>query len=247
METPSSKPLDRMDVVMPCYIMNDNLVELTKATIASLGDNINLIIVDDCSPMGGGYLRSVADTYVRNKTNLGYASSVNKGLRLSTSKHICISNNDIRISPNWREVTEEVFASDPDIYSCHYRMTTYDAPFEYGNNIITSGKERWCHASFFVINRSRALFEYDETYINTVDDWDYWFTVRKTGFKQAYTDKAQFQHKDGATIPTMPKHTERNAANYEYFKNKWGGMPEELFAKEFPDQMLINYWDGFKL
>lgn len=227
--------------------MNDSHIELTKATIASLGDNIELIIVDDCSPIGGGYLRSVADIYIRNKENLGYARSVNRGLALSTSKHICISNNDIRISPNWREVTEEVFKLDDMIYSCHFRMTDYDTPFEYGKSIITSGKERWCHASFFVINRTKALFYYDEEYVNTVDDWDYWFTVRKTGFKQAYTDKAQFQHVHSATIPTMPKHTERNKANYEYFKEKWGGYPEDLFAKEFPEQMLINYPDGFKL
>ena len=247
METPSSKPLAKMDVVMPVYMMNEGLINLTQATVESLGDNINLIVVDDCSPLGGGYLRSIADIYVRNKTNLGYASSVNRGLRLSTSKHICITNNDIRISPNWREVTEEVFASSPDIYSCHFRMTDYDTPFEYGDKIITSGKERWCHASFFVINKSRALFEYDGTYINTFDDYDYFQTVRTAGFKQAYTDKAQFQHMHSATIHKMVEHTERNKANFEYFKQKWGEYPDILFARDFPKQMETNYPDGFKL
>lgn len=247
MQTQSSKPFPKMDVIMPCFIMNDRLIELTKATIESLGDNINLIIIDDNSPMGGGFLRSVADIYVRNKENLGYASSVNRGLRLATSKHIAISNNDIRISPNWRGVTEEVFASDPLIYSCHFRMTDYETPFEYGDKIITSGKERWCHASFFVINRSQVGFEYDETYFNTYDDWDYFNTVRRAGFKQAYTDRAQFQHVHSATIPHMVKHTERNQGNLEYFKDKWGMSAEELFAKDFPDQVLINYPDGFKL
>jgi len=245
MGTQLSRP--SIDVVMPCHIMRDQHIELTKATIASLGDNINLIIIDDCSPVGGGYLRSVADIYVRNKTNLGYASSVNRGLRLSTSKQIAISNNDIRISPNWRDVTDEVFASDPLIYSCHFRMTDYDVPFEYGDKIITSGKERWCHASFFVINRSNALFEYDETYFNTYDDWDYFQTIRTAQFKQAYTDKAQFQHVHSATIPHMVKHNERNKNNWDYFKDKWGASAEELFAKQFPDQMLISYPDGFKL
>lgn len=237
---------DKISVVMPCFLMNEQHIELTKAAIASLGD-VELIIVDDNSPIGGGYLRSIADIYVRNKTNLGYAASVNRGLMLSSSDYVAISNNDIRISPNWQEVMKEVFAFEEDIYSCHFRMTDYDIPFKYGDKIITTGKERWCHASFFAINRKLATLYYDEHFVNTYDDWDYWKTVRMLGLKQAYTDKAQFQHIHSATIPTMVKHTERNLENKEYFKEKWGGYAEDLFAEEFPDQMLINYPDGFNL
>ena len=226
--------------------MNDRHIELTKAAVESLGD-VRLIVVDDASPYGGGYLRSVADVYIRNRKNLGYAASVNRGLKMTDSQFIAISNNDIRISPNWQEVTEEVFASDEQIYSCHFRMTDYETPFEYGDKIITSGKERWCHASFFVINRKFGLFFYDEHFFNTYDDWDYFHSVREMGFKQAYTDKAQFQHIHSATIPSMIKHTERNLENKEYFKEKWGEYAEDLFAKQFPEQMLIHYPNGFQL
>lgn len=234
-----------MTVIMPCYIISDRHLELTKAAITSLGD-VELIIVDDNSPMGGGYLRSVADIYVKNKENRGYAGSVNRGLRLAQSKYIAIANNDIRISPNWQEVVEEVF-QDKDVYSCHFRMTDYDTPFQYGNKIITSGKERWCHASFFVINTERMKLEYDEHFFNTYDDWSYFATVRSLGFKQAYTDKAQFQHVHSATIPSMPKHTKRNQENQEYFIKKWGASAEDLFSREFPEQMLIPYPKGFEL
>lgn len=237
---------DKISVVMPCFLMTDRHIELTKAAIASLGD-VELIIVDDNSAIGGGYLRSVADTYVKNKDNKGYASSVNKGLMLATSDYVAISNNDIRISPNWQEVMKEVFTFEEDIYSCHFRMTDYDTPFEYGNKILTTGKERWCHASFFAINRKLATLYYDEHYFNTYDDWDLFTLVRRMGFKQAYTDKAQFQHIHSATIPTMPKQTERNLENKGYYKDKWGGYAEDLFAEEFPEQMLINYPDGFTL
>ena len=235
----------KFTVVMPTHIINDRHIDLTKAAVASFGE-VELIVIDDCSPMGGGYLRSIADTYVRNKSNLGYGRSVNKGLRLATTSYIAIANNDIIVSPNWQEVTEEVFKNE-DAYSCHFRMTKYDAPFEYGNKILYSGKERWCHASFFVINRTKALFMYDEQYINTFDDWDYFQMVRKAGFKQAYTDKAQFRHLDSSTIPLIPKQGETTKKNYEYFKSKWGDTPEALFAKDFPDQMKVFYPDGFKL
>lgn len=243
------EPVDlknEFSVVMPVHQLSDSLTELTKNAIASLGKIKELIIVDDASPVGGGYLRHEADIYIRNKENLGYAASVNRGLKLATGKYIAVVNNDIRISPNWQEVAKEVFIT-PQIYSCHYRMTGYEEPFKYGDKIAYSGKERWCHASFFVINTEAATLFYDEEYKNTVDDWDYWHSVRMMGLKQAYTDKAQFQHMDGATIPRMEGHTERNKANYEYFKEKWGEYPEDLFAKQFPDQMNIPYWDGFKI
>lgn len=227
--------------------MTERHLELTRNTIESLGDGIRLIIIDDASQCGGGYLRSEADIYIRNRTNLGYAASVNRGLRLADSQYIAISNNDVRISSNWKEVSDEVFKSDEGIYSCHFRMTDYDVPFEYGDKVITSGKERWCHASFFVINKRFGLFFYDEHFFNTYDDWDYFQSVRESGFRQAYTDKAQFQHIHSATIPTMVKHTERNEENKEYFKSKWGDYAENLFAAKFPDQMIINYPDGFKL
>lgn len=230
---------------MPAYILNDKLLALTKNAVASFG-NVELIVIDDNSPMGGGYLRSIANIYVKNKENLGYARSVNRGLKLATNKYIAIANNDVRISPNWQEVTEEVF-KNPQCYSCHYRMTDYETPFEYGNKIIYEGKERWCHGSFYVINTSIAKFYYDEEYVNSYDDWDLFFTVRSLGYKQAYTDKAQFQHIHSATISQAPKHDERNKANREYFKIKWGGYAEELFRKEFPKQMVIDYRSGFNI
>ena len=100
---------------MPCYIAKQELVELTKNAVESFGD-VELIIIDDNSPQGGGYLRSIADIYVKNKENLGYGRSVNRGLKLATSQYIAIANNEVRISSNWQEVNEEVFSKDELIY-----------------------------------------------------------------------------------------------------------------------------------
>lgn len=235
-----------ISIIMPCHLANEQHIVLTVNAIESLGEDRELIIVDDASPLGGGFLRSVADVYIRNKTNLGYGISVNRGLRQAQSQQIAIANNDIRISPNWRSVVNEVFAEDEDIYSCHFRMTDYDVPFEYGSTISLE-KQRWCHASFFVINTAKAKFYYDEHYFNTYDDWDYFQNVRSQGLKQAYTDRAVFQHVHSATIPYLPKHTERNRQNAEYFKSKWGGYAEELFERDFPEQMRVPYPEGFRL
>lgn len=234
-----------ISVVIPCHIMTEEHLKLTQQAVASLGE-VELIVIDDASLLGGGYLRSIADTYVRNKKNLGYGRSVNKGLKLATNDYIAIANNDIRISPNWQEVTEEVF-KNPKCMTCHFRQTDYDEPFEYGNKIIYEGKERWCHASFFVINKNVDFFLYDEHYKNTYDDWHYFFELRKRGWKQGYTDRAQFQHIHSATIPFMEKHDETNKENAEYFKSYWGDYAENLFTAQFPQQMEQDYQKGFQL
>ena len=234
-----------IDVIMPAYLATEQHIELTKNAVPTFGE-CNLIIIDGCSPVGGGYLRSIADTYIRNKENLGYGKSVNKGLKQSEAQYVAIANNDIRVSANWQEVAQEVL-NNKETYSCHFRMTDYDTPMEFGNKILYTGKERWCHASFFVINTKYFKFMYDEAYKNTFDDWDYFYMVRKAGLKTAYTDKALFQHIHSATIPYMPKHPEVNERNREYFKTKWGDYPEILFAQDFPDQMKVHYPLGFQL
>jgi len=236
----------KYSVIMPTHINREELLELTKQAVASFGE-VELIVVDDCSPIGGGYLRSIADIYVRNKTNLGYGRSVNRGLKLATGQYIAIANNDVRISPNWQSVAEEVFKKDEQCYTCHFRMTDYDVPFEYGKTTQYTGKERWCHASFFVINPAKLKLYYDEEFFNTYDDYDYFQSVRSMGYKQAYTDKACFQHVHSATIPYMKGQTERTKANYEFYKEKWGEYPDILFAKDFPLQMGLPYPEGFNI
>lgn len=232
-----------MNVVLPCYIINEELLELTKNAIHSFGD-VRLIIIDNGSPIGGGYLRSVADVYVRNKYNLGYAIAVNQGLNLSRDEYTAIANNDIRVSPNWQKVALDVLNKE-NVYSCHFRMIKYNEPFSYGKKIVYEGMERWCTSSFFVIHPIEH-FLYDERYFNSYDDWDYWVTVRSHGYKTAYTDKACYQHNDSFTKRLMNWEI-RDEENKEYFKSKWGKYPDDLYNKQFPDQMNTPYAEGFKL
>lgn len=236
--------MEKIDVIIPCWIVSEELQQLTKAAIDSLGD-VNLIIIDNASTQGGGWLRSVANVYVRNQENLGYAAAVNQGLKLAQSNLIAVANNDIIVSPNWQEVAQEVL-NDPNIYSCHFRMLNYTDKDTYGDKVFKTGKERWCTSSFFVINKEKALFYYDENYFNSYEDWEYWMIVRKAGFKTAYTNKAFYKHMHSSTQKYNATRDKDTEANREYFKEKWGQYAEELFAMEFPEQMNVDYGKGFE-
>ncbi len=232
-----------MTVIMPVLINNEETFELTKSAIFSLG-KCALIVVDNDSTIGGGYMRALAKTYIRNNQNLGYAKAVNQGLKLSTEDYVAVANNDIRVSPNWQSIVKEVLA-EPKTYSCHFRMIDYDEPFEYGNRTVYQGMERWCTSSFFVIKGKPYLF--DEHYFNSYEDWDYWMTVRKDGKNTAYTDKTCYQHHHSFTQQQIPEREENDKKNREYFKKKWGRYAEDIFAEQYPEQMAVSYQSGFDL
>ena len=227
---------------MPCYTVNEAVQDLTVAAIESVSD-LPLILIDNASPMGGGYLRSKATTYVRNTQNIGYAGAVNQGIKLARTRYVAIVSTDVLPSPNWQQVAREVL-SEPDTFSCHFRMTDYGTPFAYGDMTAYRGKERWCTAAFFVLNKQRNIY-FDESFFNSYEDWDLFYRVRQKGLKTSYTNKACFQHHHSFTQKQVgfPKTNE----NREYFKKKHGVDPDELLTQLYPKQVEQDYYGGFAL
>lgn len=234
-----------IDVVMLAYNFNEELAQLTESAIHSVRQAPmgNLILVDNASEVRPGMLRELADVYIRNKKNLGYPAGVNQGVALSKSKYVAIANNDIRVPPNWVEVAERIL-TNPDIGTVHFRMIPYDQSFNPGDEVWITGKERWCHCSFFVI-RKEAFLGYDENYDKGgFDDYDHNYRIRRKGWKQAYTNKVEFQHMDSVTYRTMETpeaRAIRDTKNKEYYKHKFGEYPDIQFNKQFGDQLEQPY------
>lgn len=218
---------------MPVWSLSEQFINLTDNAVRSLGD-VFLTIIDNGSTYGAGQLREWADLYIRNKENLGYAPAVNQGLKLCDKDEIvCISNNDIRVSPGWQEIALDIL-KDPKVGSVHFRMILYDSPFNLGNEVWASGKERWCTSSFFVV---RNIQLYDENYRNSIEDWDFWKRMREAGYTTAYTNKVEYQHLDSFTQQFNPTRAEQDQKNRDHFKEKWGLYPEEDFEKSFPGEL----------
>ncbi len=231
-----------VSAVMPVWMLNQACYDITVEALDSIGD-VPKILIDNASPTGGGYLRSRADIYVRNKENLGFAKAVNQGIKLAKTRYVAVVSNDVRVSPNWREVAEKVF-KNPLVFSCHFRMTDYDVPFVGGTTTAFQGKERWCTAAFFVLDKEKGLM-FDERFFNSFEDYDLFKRSRETGYYNAYTDKACYQHKHSFTqkLVGYPKTDE----NKELFKQIHGEYADILFAKEFPEQMKVDYQEGWEI
>ena len=242
-----------ISILMPCWITGQDLLNLTENAYESLKDSApvgsRFVIVDNASTVGVGYLRSIADTLITNKTNLGYVKAVNQALKITPDEFLVIVNNDVRVSPNWWEVAKEIF-KDGSVGSVHYRMTPYDAPFAEGHSTFITGKERWCTSSFFVI-RWEALPDvlYDENYgLGGYDDVDFWLRVRDDRWRTAYTTRASYQHLDSSTQLKLDQgeREKDNERKREYFKSKWGNYPDEELLKRYPEQMILPWKSEFE-
>ncbi len=234
-------------IVMLAYDLDSFFADMSMTAFKSISDasgEKEFIVVDNGSVVGSGQWKGLPEVYIRNKTNQGYPKAVNQGVALATGEFIAIANNDIKVSPNWLEVALETF-KDPKVGSVHYRMDGYSEERPLGNETWVGGKEKWCSSSFFVIRRE-AFLGYDESYgLGGYDDWDFWHRVRDIeGWKQAYTNKARYQHRDSSTQIALDdgiSRAKRDSENREYFKQKYGEYADVLFAQKFPEQVSQSW------
>jgi len=240
----------KISVVMPVWVLDDDLYRLTATSIQSLklveDYNAEMIIVDNASPIGGDQLMAQSDIYIRNRVNLGYPKAVNQGIKLSSGELVCVANNDIKVSPNYIKVSQEVFTKLPKAGSLHFKMLYYDEPFNLGDSVWDHGKEKWCHGSFFVFRRKAYddIKGIDEGYgLGGYDDYDWQYRMRKKGWKTAYTNGAAFQHKDSSTQNLLDQDERKTSdnKNREYFKKRHGEYPDTLWNKMYPEQVDIPW------
>lgn len=228
-----------IDCVMPVWVTDEETLYLTKAAVESIKaePEARMIIIDNGSTHGQGLLRELADLYIRNKENLGYAKAVNQGLKLAGSV-VAVANNDIIASNNWWDMAKRILINFPNVGSVHFRMDEYNSTKPLGEEYWVEGKERWCTSSFFVVRNGQL---YDEIYLNSIEDWDYWRTLREKGYTTAYTNAAAYRHKDSHTQQKIIDRQENDQKNRAYYFEKYRETPEEWFARLYPEQLNISY------
>ena len=88
----------KVSLVMPIYIKNDQLKQLTLEALFSMrGQYDELIIIDDASPMPVGFVKEYASSVISHTKNMGFTKSLNDGIKLARNNYILCSNNDVRL------------------------------------------------------------------------------------------------------------------------------------------------------
>lgn len=96
--------LDKTDIIIPTY---DNLICL-KQCIESIRvcttSLYNIIVVNNgLNKEVDDYLKTQNDVFYFKENRMNFAQAINVGLRNSTSRYICLLNDDVIVSDNWLE------------------------------------------------------------------------------------------------------------------------------------------------
>ena len=188
------------------------------------------------------------DTY----RNLGFAKSMNTGIRLADTKYVTCANDDVELMyDNWWQEVEEIFATDPELggFNPHSpcnkmhtgdRMLQYPYKTEYTMEDINNIKkifigQAWyvgC-CTYFTIFKKKMFDEvglYDESFgVGSGEDYDLCCRSARKGWKIVGGSKVIVWHWWGDTKDNMPVEVLNGISNYDLIaggnqnmERKWG-------------------------
>jgi GT2 family glycosyltransferase len=96
--------LEKTDIIIPTYNNLSCLKQCLDSIRVCTTSLYNIIIVDNGSNLDvQKYLESQVDIVYIKKDRMNFAQAINTGLKVSTSKYVCILNDDVIVSKNWLE------------------------------------------------------------------------------------------------------------------------------------------------
>lgn len=208
----------RTYVVMPHYVVSNELVTLATNAIKSFKESsdVTLISVDDGSPMDTSFLKELSDVYIRNKENSGFAPTCNNGFKWIMENenddcYIICANNDIEV--NKKTVPALIFPFErwdnvaiTGICSSKERVLEGRPIEEFEWRKITEGgliRDRMQDGGLWMSTKSvlQKIGLFDEQFIRGgYEDVDLFLRARDTfGMRIVMNGHAWYWHKQGAT------------------------------------------------
>jgi len=237
-------------VVIPNYILNEEIATLAKGAIKSFkGKGVKVIAVNDGSPYSTECLKG-ADHIIEKKKNGGFAIAINAGIKyvLKTAKAedwiVCV-NNDVEARGDWVYEADRCFVEwQADIvgglgYRCKEIPSPEDNRFSEGGLFAD-----WMFPGGFFITKRKYFDDcgiYDENYRHGgIEDIDLFYVGKTKGKRIIMSPRLQYWHQEGATRCSDTQkgiQSEAIKENEAYFLKKYGFHP----VKELNSILICNY------
>jgi GT2 family glycosyltransferase len=252
----SAGRLPSVSIVIPCH----DGAELTRGCLTSLLETLpdsfegEIIVVDDASSDGTRELvralrrsDSRIDS-VRNRQNVGFLGSCNRGAAKAVCELLLFLNNDTVLLPGWLPPLLRTFGDFPDAGAAGGRLLNADgtlqeaggivfgdgsaAKFGYGDPEADAPLYGYVrevdYVSGALLATPRDLFDelggFDSLYgFGFYDDDDYCFALREAGRRVYYQPESVVVHVEGGTVGTdLSSGLKRNqVTNQQLFSEKW--------------------------
>lgn len=205
-------------VVLPAYIPNRELLDITRRCIASLkdtADDYQLIVVDNGSTRAAqSFLRVIADLYVRKEEPIGYARASNIGLALADADWIVVLNTDVEFTEKgWLERFKADYAQTGGGV-----LSAMDYPRPEGIYFDESWFSCWITQRRIV----QKVGYFDESLPFRFHDQDYAIRLTRAGYRVMRTTNVQVKHIDGATYGQMGRNEDPEEA--AEMRRRWGAI-----------------------
>ncbi len=113
--------MNKCDIIVPIYNAYDCLTPCIESIIRNTDlKNNRLILIDDKSPdervlpLLEKYANNKNIILLKNKQNLGFVGTVNKGMKYSKND-VLLLNSDTEVTPNWLKNIKETAYSEPKV------------------------------------------------------------------------------------------------------------------------------------
>lgn len=236
------------DIVCDLILLSWNQLDETRACINTLFTATRvpcrLIIVDNASESNvREYLSSIKPAgaisdviYLQNEKNEGFPRGMNRGIKASTARYVCLLNNDLKFTQGWLQELIDVLDKYPQIGLLNPTSNTLGIHPDTGSSIDTHAQvlskmhHQYVEASKCsgfcllikreVIDRIGILSEEVDRFF--FEDEDYSMRVQEAGFQCAAALGSYVYHKEHTSVNKVPEREAIFRRNQQWCYKKWG-------------------------
>lgn len=236
--------ITEVDIIILSFAQNLALKAVTEKCIDSLlssedPDKIkfNIVVIESQKHMDNFQYNNAITIYPKDE--FAYNKYMNIGVEMTSSKYICLCDNDLIFHRFWATEILKSFNRNYDLSSASPACSIHHPKmgFELNNGMYTGYRSRyeiagWC--LFLKRDVFRLIGKLDENYRFWCTDNDYSNILSVLKLKHALISSSIVDHIEGMTINSQPTEllNELTASEFFYFEKKWNCRTESAIWNE---------------
>lgn len=225
--------ITEIDIIILSYAQNLQLKAITTQCVNSIvlsedpkKIKFNIIVVESQKELNGYQYKHTKTIYPKGE--FAYNKFMNMGIEMTSSKYICLCDNDLVFYPFWATEMLKAFNKHYDLSSASPICSVHHPKkgFELNNGLYTGYRSRyeiagWC--LFLKRDLLRITGRLDENYKFWCADNDYANMLSSLRLKHALVSSSIVDHLDGATLYYKTDKNQQNLTSNEFFylEKKW--------------------------